>query len=142
MNSNDCDQKFGAINVERVETFKINGIKVDFGDILHVGGAPQGDAVVCWLTDGRVAVIGRLFSDNFREPQTAIVEIRFRHTNGGFTNPAKRTLSTQGGLVTSKYVEKVSAAGNFDQVRIVLKVWQHTALGTTTTTLGTRTFTR
>ena len=47
--SGTCNSIFGADNVRRTTAFKIDtGTvgKVDFGDHLHLGGAPQGTAVV------------------------------------------------------------------------------------------------
>jgi len=48
--SGTCNSLFGADNVRRAVPFKIDtGTvgKVDFGDHLHLWGAPQGTAVVC-----------------------------------------------------------------------------------------------
>jgi hypothetical protein len=123
MNKDDCGRMFGSANVEKVETFKMTGGKVDFGDDPHLGGQPLSDAVVCWSIDGRVAVKGKLYSDNFGDPQTAIVEIRFRRTNGQVTNPTTRSISTGGGWVGSREVEKVSPIGSFNEVRIRLKLF-------------------
>lgn len=143
MDRNDANQMFGSANVEKVTEFKINGGAVDFGDELHVLGSPQGNAIVCWSIDGRVAVKGKLFSDNFRNPQTAIIEIKFRHANGQFTNPTTRSLTTQGGVVRSKLVEKVSPIGNFNEVSIRLKQFlPDTGLGPVTRILATKVFKR
>jgi hypothetical protein len=143
MDSVDCDHRYGAPNIERVETFRIDGGKVDFGDILHVGGVPQGTAVVCWLNNGRVVVAGKLFSDNFWNPQTATIEIRFRRTNGSVTGLTTFDLTTQGGVVSWRDIEKKSPSGNFKEVRIRLKQFlPDTGLGPTSSIVATRTFTR
>ncbi len=142
MDSVDCDHIFGAANIESVETFRIDGGKADFGDEPHVAGVPQGTAVVCWLTNGGVAVLGKLYSDNFRDPQTATVAIRFRRTNGTLTGPTRRSVTSQSFWVASRSVEVVSPPGRFDQVRIRLSFDQPTALGPSGGIVGNRTFVR
>lgn len=142
MDRSDCDRRFGAANIARVEPFRINGGEVDFGDLLHLGGAPQGDAVVCWLNDGRVAVMGKLFSDNFQDPQTATVEVRFRRSNGEVTNPRTRTVASQGFIVTWEDIEVVSPEGDFQEVRIRLRQGLPTDLGPVSRVVATRTFRR
>lgn len=144
MDKSDCDRIFGSANIEKIETFRINGGRVDFGDDLHVAGQPLGDAVVCWSIDGRVAVKGRLFSDSLGEPQTATIEIRFRRDSGALTNPTTRSVNGQGGpLFNNRVVEKVSPIGSFNEVRIRLKLFlPDTGLGSTSSIVATRTFTR
>jgi len=64
--SGDCNSTFGAANVIDVDQFsKDTGTsgRVDFGDHMHLGGAPQGTAVACWSSTGRVLLKGYLFSD-------------------------------------------------------------------------------
>jgi hypothetical protein len=54
---------------DAVDQFKMEGGEADFGDDLHLGGAPQGTAVACW--DGnvqsadasRVILRGKLYLD-------------------------------------------------------------------------------
>jgi hypothetical protein len=142
MNKDDVDRMFGSANVEKVESFKIDGGYVDFGDDWHVGGSPQGDAVVGWSIDGRVAVKGKLYSDNLLSPQKATVRIRFRRANGQVTNNTTRTITTHGGWVGSREIEKVSPAGNFNEVRIKLEASLETGLGTINKVVATRTFRR
>lgn len=146
MDRNDANVMFGSANVEKVESFKINGGDVDFGDHLHLGGSPQGNAIIVWSIDGRAAVRGVLFSDNFRDPQTATIEIRFRRATGRFTNVTRRSVTSQGGPMNSFYVklvEKVSPAGQFNEVEIRLKRFlPDTGGGPVSTTLATRTFRR
>jgi hypothetical protein len=65
--SNTCNTTFGPGNVRSVRQFTMDtGTlgKVDFGDHLHLFGAPQGTAVVCWHKDGPVAVRGYVFADS------------------------------------------------------------------------------
>lgn len=143
MDRADCDRKFGAANIARVEKFVISGGEVDFGDHAHIAGEPRGDAVICWLNDGRVAVLGKLFSDNFRDPQTATVEIRFRRRSGQVTNTTTRSINSQGGIVAWRDIEKLSPAGDFQEVRIRLKQFlPDTGIGPGTNLLATRTFKR
>lgn len=127
----DCDRMFGSADVEKVRKFNLNRNLVDFGDELHLGGVPQGHAVICWSIDGRVAVKGKLYSDNFHHPQTATVRIRFRRISGTWTNWTTRTLNTNGGWVSNREIEKVSPVGQFNKVRIRLKYFTHTGLGFT-----------
>lgn len=142
MDSSDANAIFGSANIEKLKSFKIEGGEVDFGDELHLFGSPQGNAIIVWSIDGRVAVRGRLYSDTgINEGQSAIIEIRFRRTNGTFTNPTVRTLTSQG-LLQKKIIEKVSPMGSFNQVQIKLKKFVHTDLGPVTVDLKSRTFNR
>lgn len=128
MDKGDCDRLFAAANVQRTDQFSLNRDGADFGDELHLGGAPLGTAVVCWSIDGRAAVRGRLYAHG-RDATEAIVEIRFRRTNGRFTNITRRSVSTQGGLFPAGLtVEKVSPVGNFNRVRVQLFVFRAPAL--------------
>jgi hypothetical protein len=64
--SGTCNSLFGADNVRGASPFKIDtgtDGKVDFGDHLHLWGAPQGTAVVCFQNAGAVAVKGYLYAD-------------------------------------------------------------------------------
>jgi hypothetical protein len=142
MDHNDANSIFGSANIEKMKSFKMQEGEVDFGDELHLFGSPQGNAIIVWSIDGRVAVRGRLYSDTgFNEAQSAIIEIRFRRTNGTFTKPTKRTLTSQG-LLQKKLVEKVSPIGSFNQVEIKLKKFLHTPLGFVTVELKKRMFNR
>lgn len=78
-----CDSIYGVGNVERVLQFKIDtGFvgKVDFGDHLHLFGAPQGTAVVCFQEARGVAVVGRAFGDS-SEDIAVKVEITYFRNN-------------------------------------------------------------
>lgn len=122
----DCNRMFGSANVVKVQPFKIDTNNVDFGDEPHFGGAPHGNAVLCWSVDGRVAVKGKLYSDNLRDPQTATVHIRFRRTNGELTLPYKSPeLLTQGGWVANRETALVSPLGNFNEVDV--RLWKFIA---------------
>jgi hypothetical protein len=142
MDENEANAIFGAANIDKLTKFKMDGGKVDFGDQVHLAGSPQGTAIVVWSIDGRVAVKGVLFSDNFRSPQTATVEIRFKRSDGHIPTPTTRNKTTQGAPVGFKTVYKASPAGRYNEVRVRLSNTQNTALGTTTNVLKTRTFRR
>jgi hypothetical protein len=100
---------FGAVGVPRaqaydwwtcpsefrdaVDQFKAEGGGADFGDDLHLGGAPQGTAVVCW--DGnvrnpnaaRVFLRGKMYRDNLQgynvsEQLCVFTVIKFLDANG------------------------------------------------------------
>src|SRR4051812_1017660 len=61
-----CNAQFGAGNVAAVDYVHAdNGQagEVDFGDGLHIGGAPTDNAVVCWSVNGKAAVVGRVYAD-------------------------------------------------------------------------------
>lgn len=142
MNKNDCDEKFGASNISKVEPFRINTGKVDFGDDIHMAARPVGEAIICWLHDGRVAVLGKLYSDNFFNAQEAIVEIDFRRRNGNIRT-VRRTLSTQGGVVSSRDIEEISRTGDFTRVEIrLIKFIADSGGGPVSTVVATRTFRR
>lgn len=122
MDRTNCVRLFGSRQITKIELFRINSRSgVDFGDHLHIGGSPQGDALVCWLRDGRVAVLGVLFSDNFRDPQVARVEVRFRQVGVESTVWQPARIATQGGFVGSISVNFTSPAGNWNRVELRLK---------------------
>src|SRR5215471_3107470 len=116
----DCYVVFAAANVARVAPFKIEAGKADFGDHPHLLGSPQGNAVNCWSTDGRVAVKGYVFADDLRGPVSATVHIRFRRSNGSWTSEFVQSANTQGGLPGSALAYVVSPSGSFNQVRVRL----------------------
>ena len=115
-----CDVMFGSANVRSIEQIAIEAGRADFGDELHLFGAPQGKAVICWSLDGRAAVKGRLYADDFRGPVEAIIEIRFTRRDGRVTNITRRSVLTNGVILGNREVEKVSPRGNFSRVRIEL----------------------
>jgi hypothetical protein len=77
-----CERRYGAANIEKVYMFKMNAGEVDFGDLGHLAGAPLGNAVVCWKTNGSVQVIGRLFADAIGYSVFVTAKLRFTHSSG------------------------------------------------------------
>ena len=117
-----CNSKFGADNVSRVATFKIDtGTigKVDFGDHLHLGGAPQGTAVVCWQNAGAVAVVGYLFVDTQGNEVIRDVRAEITYFKGDVVGATSQHSFTGGGN-TSKLVNEVKSGGVFTRVRLRL----------------------
>jgi hypothetical protein len=111
----DCDRIFGIpSNVASVQQFSMEGGLVDFGDELHLFGTPIGTMVVCFATNGRIAVKGRLYADNIRGE----VRIRFRRTNGQVTAETLRFIDEAG--FAHREVIVASPAGNFNRVRVRL----------------------
>jgi hypothetical protein len=139
---NTCNDIFAFANVTSVDAFAIDGGAADFGDELHLFGAPHGTAVVCWAIDGRAAVQGRVYADDSHEAVEAIVKIRFQRTNGNVTNITTRTVQGHGGFPANKEVKKVSPVGNFNRVRIQLFTFRSTALGPVTRLVATKTLNR
>jgi hypothetical protein len=134
----DCYRQLGRTNVVSIQSFSIEAGDADFGDELHLFGAPQGDAVVCWSGDGRVAVIGKIYAVNLClplrecEPVEAIVEIslqRFNRQTRSFTtvSSTRRSVLSQGGLASAT-VRRTSPNGQFDRVRIQLFTFSPPAL--------------
>jgi hypothetical protein len=101
-------------------TFRVDAGKADFGDEIHFLGAPQGDAVICWFSGGRVGVEGKVFADSFSgEPVVATAEIRYTRTNGQATVHSF-AIGTNISWVASRLVRDRSPRGNFNRVRIRL----------------------
>ena len=117
--SGTCNGLFGAANVADVDPVLVDTgtvDMVDFGDGLHLWGAPQGTAVVCWHRDGRVAVKGRVYADNAHD-----IAVRAEITlyNAGIASTAtKYTLTGHNGA--SRDVSRLTTGGNHDRVRIRL----------------------
>lgn len=112
-----CNWLFGAANVAGVDTVRVDGGAVDFGDGFHLGGWPQDNAVVCWSVDGRVALAGRVYADNWRENISVYAKVSFYR--GGVEGSVK-TYGTTGKEGASAPVNRVSGAGNHSRVRIRL----------------------
>jgi hypothetical protein len=87
-----CDFLFGAANVFRADTFKMNAGRVDFGDGIHAAGWPGGTAVICWSNDGRVAVRGYVYADSIGENVMAIARISFSN-NGHLRGTSPHSVS-------------------------------------------------
>ena len=137
----DCYVVFAAANVAKVTPVKIEAGGADFGDHPHLAGAPQGNAVICWSTDGRVAVKGNVFADDFRGPVTATVQIRFRRSNGSTANFSTSAV-TQGGFPGWALAYVASPPGDFRQVRIRLFTTTSSGLGVATTRVASKNFNR
>lgn len=151
-NSNDCQNMY-SLTLERTAPFYIEAGRVDFGDHMHIGGIPRGDAVICWSTDGRVGLKGVVFSDpgvSWNPPnQYATARIWFFDANAGIWRN-QGSFDTPGGVQNSLQSRSVggldglrSPAGNFTQVRIRLSVTTEGGLGgLITNNVVTRTYTR
>jgi len=117
--SGTCNSLFGAANVVSACTFKIDtGAvgKVDFGDHLHLWGAPQGTAVVCFALSGAVAVKGYLYADS-SDPTWVQAEITyFRGDVVGATSQHQVT----GNNAASTLVNTLKSGGVFTRVRLRL----------------------
>ena len=139
----DCNAKFGRTNVTAVETFSVDGSGADFGGLPHFAGSPQGTAVICWLFNGSVGLLGDLYADNLClplrpcDPLTAIAKIRFQRTNGRLTGVTTRRVLSQGNLALGR-VSVRSPAGNFNAVHLELFTSRVTALGPTGEILAAR----
>jgi hypothetical protein len=138
----DCYVVFAAANVAKVTQFKIEAGGADFGDHLHLLGSPQGNAAVCWSTDGRAAVKGHVFADDFRGPVSATVKIRFRRSNGSWTTDFVRSANTQGGFPGNTLAYVVSPAGDFRRVRIRLYTTTASGLGVATRRVASKNYYR
>ncbi len=114
-----CDGIFGVGNsaVDRFKADTGSAGKVDFGDVPHWFAVPQGDAVACWADDGRVALKGRVFADSGDTITLTSAKVTF--FNNGVAGP-ESVHEFFGGYGTNKLVNRVSAAGNFNRVRIRL----------------------
>jgi hypothetical protein len=108
-----------------VDQFKIDtggSGDVDFGDDAHIGGVPQGRAVVCWGNGGSsVSLTGKLFWDSF-DPGCAdadVAIVRRDGTVGSFQEYGE--ICSNGGL-KSRVVESslFSNAANLSHVRLRL----------------------
>lgn len=83
------------------DRFRIEGGRADFGDLPHVGGAPQGTAVVCWYRPGtQVFVFGRLFADSLSR---TCVSARIDYITSTVTTTHVKSVC--GGLAQSIYVQ-------------------------------------
>jgi hypothetical protein len=117
--SGTCNNLFGAANVVRTTPFKIDtGTvgKVDFGDHLHLWGAPQGTAVVCWAMSGAVAVVGRLYADS---PDPLWVQAEITYFRGDVVGATSRHQVT-GNNAASTLVNELKSGGVFNKVRLRL----------------------
>lgn len=116
-----CEAESGTSTIVDDDRVSINGGKVDFGDILHLGGAPAGTAVVCWKADGGVRVRGRLFADSNTTLITAQVEVAAIRTSGTVSTMA---FDFNGLYAQNRVVDFGWSSGTFDHVRIRLFKWE------------------
>src|SRR4051812_19054287 len=137
-----CNEIFGIANVTPTEQFAIEGGAADFGDDPHWFGTPLGKAVACWATDGRVAIRGKLFADDFHEPVEAIAKIRFQRVNGTVSGTTTSTVQGAGGFPASVQITRISPPGNFNRARIQLFTFTNSALGPATRLVATKTLHR
>jgi hypothetical protein len=145
--SNDCRNMF-PVTLQRTDAIKIDTGKVDFGDNAHLFGSPVGDAVICWSTDGRVGMKGRVFSDPgviFPDSQYATARISFFDINAGlWRNQGSFSTALSNGLRSTLPggVDGLrSPAGIFSAVRIQLSVTTEGGLGgLSTRVVTTRSF--
>jgi hypothetical protein len=118
--SGTCNNILGAANVVRTTTFKIDtgpAGKVDFGDHLHLWGAPQGTAVVCWARSGAIAVKGYLFTDT--EYTIIRVEARITYYRGDVVGATSQHPLT-GNLTADTLVNQLKSDGVFTKIRLQL----------------------
>ena len=119
-----CDGIFGAANVSTTQ-FKIDtgsAGKVDFGDLLHLGGVPQGTAVICWQTGTRrVAVRGVLFADDIDTvgEREGDVAMRITFFSGG-TSLGSKKLGAQNAVLGYSTMRHTTPGGPITKVRIEL----------------------
>ena len=119
--SGTCNSVFGADNVRGATTFKIDtGTvgKVDFGDHLHLWGAPQGTAVVCFQNAGAVAVKGRLFTDT-PNGEIIFVEARITYFRGDVVGATSQH-QVSGNYAASTLVDTRKSGGFFTRIRLRL----------------------
>jgi hypothetical protein len=138
-NCNDLSS--GAVSGFNV--FKVDAGKADFGDLIHLFGAPQGDAVICWFSSGKVGVEGRVFADSLSgEPLVATAEIRFQRPNGHVTSVINIGIGTNISWVGSQLVKALSPHGNFNRIRIRLFTFLPLQPNLPSTLVFSRTFQR
>jgi hypothetical protein len=115
----DCVRIFGSdANIARVEQFSMDGGGADFGDEPHWFGAPVGTAVVCFATNGQIAVKGRLYADR---SSGAVAKFSFRRTNGQFTSAKRRNVYLEPWQsLANVEVSVASPPGHFNRARIRL----------------------
>ena len=120
--SGTCNSVFGADNVRRAVTFKIDtGTvgKVDFGDHLHLWGAPQGTAVVCWQKAGSVAVKGRLFTDT-QNDEIIFAQAEITYFKGDVVGATSQHSVTGNGTANTLVNTLKSGGADFTKIRLRL----------------------
>jgi hypothetical protein len=110
---------------------------VDFGDDMHVGGVPQGTAVVCWSTGGdSVSITGKLFWDSF-DAGCAAADVTIIRNDGSTASYQGLWEKCSSGGLRSTVVESsyFGTVDNLNRVRLRLfrkETWQasYTRIGT------------
>lgn len=133
--SNTCGNIYPA-TLERTDPINISAGKVDFGDHAHLFGRPAGNAVICWSTDGRVAIKGIVFSDPgffHADNQYVTARIWFFDINAGLWRNQGSFSTTLSNSLQSRSLGGLdglrSPAGTFSAVRIRLSLTTEGALG-------------
>jgi hypothetical protein len=123
-----CDWRFGAGNVADVDLVWIDtgiGSLVDFGDVRNAGDQVIGKApaVVCWATDGQVAVLGRVFADSGDTVTMATAQVTFFDDDGTALAPSSH--SVVGNQAASSPMNHGAGNDTFTRARIRLysRVW-------------------
>jgi hypothetical protein len=119
--SGTCNNLFGANNVRFAVAFKIDtGAvgKVDFGDHLHLWGAPQGTAVVCSNKARDVAVVGRLFIDT-QNDENIFALAKITYFKGDVVG-ATSEHNVQGNGTANTLVNTLKSGGGFTKIRLRL----------------------
>jgi hypothetical protein len=117
--SGTCNSLFCADNVRRAVAFKIDtGAvgKVDFADHLHLGGAPQGTAVVCSSKTGAVALKGYLCADS---SDLLWVQAEITYFRGDVVGATSQHQVT-GNNAASTLVNELKSGGVFTKIRLRL----------------------
>jgi hypothetical protein len=108
------------VPVTDVDRFKKwNGI-VDFGDGLHLGGSPLGDAVVCWGAGaGDVVIAGKLYADS-PTAINAAADVRYYRTDGSYSTSSKMMFFGSNGQSKALQFAMPGAATVY---RVVIRLW-------------------
>lgn len=133
---NSCSSKTTVYDVDR---FRFDGGPIDFGDELHLNGAPQGDAVTCWQQGrGTVQLRGKMFLDPGKGFKGCVrIVLRFYNTAGANVtsgNFTKDLCDAEGDdwFPTSYTVNRTVTAANLNRVSVIAykkpttsTQWQH-----------------
>jgi hypothetical protein len=118
---NNCQAGLRA-DIDRFKVDTGGSGDVDFGDDAHLGGVPQGTAVVCWANGGSaVSLTGKLFWDSF-DPGCADVDVSVIRRNGNVASFQEYSEICSNGGLKSRVVESsmFSNASDLSRVRIRL----------------------
>jgi hypothetical protein len=127
-----CERGFGAGNVLDVDTIRVDTTYADLGDLPHGGLAsgPRGDAVVCWSTDGRVAVVGRVFFESPHPSWAAELHITVADADPNTPTAYDYPVSGTPGTVTSAELRLVAGSPSAPvvEVELDLRVWRSSSV--------------